>query len=359
MTRPELRDPFAPRIEISRGALHHNVQALRRHLPPRVELAAVLKGNAYGHGRDTVASMLAGEVDWLAAAEPVDALALAETGARVLCLGPARGELLGACAQAGVRCAIDDLDMVGGLPRGALVHILVDTGLHRLGAQPCEVDQLRRAITARGARVEGLMCMATGTETGEWPLVERDVALMRSLAAPGELIHTGGTAVAIDRPDLAGDIARSGLAILGYPSAAGQRRIIDLRPSLALIAPVLEVRRVAKGDRVGYDGVPVARDTVVATLPVGVAHGLHPMADKPLGAHLRGRLCPFITRPTLEYALIDATEIGPPEVGEEALVLGGHPDDGTSVEAIASQLDLIVDHILAPLSALLPRFSVA
>jgi alanine racemase len=319
-------------------------------------VAAVLKANAYGHGLQDVARVVADEVDFLAVAEPDDAITLSGIApGRVLLLGPVRGAQLRECMREQVRCTIDCAAVASELIPGAVVHLLVDTGLHRLGAAPGEVASVRSEAAHRGTTVEALFCMAAGAELGDWELVEQEVALLRSLAEPAELIHTGGTTVALDRPDLAGDIARPGLAILGYPSRPAQRERIDLRPSLRLIAPVLETRRVPAGARVGYDGVPVARSTTIATLPVGVAHGLNPKADHRLGVWLRDKFCPFLARPSLEYALVDATDVGIPAIGEQAIVLGGPPGDPTSVESVARQLEVIVDHVLAALSPALPR----
>ena len=42
-------------IELDRAALRHNVEALRKRLPPGCALMPVLKANAYGHGAVTVA----------------------------------------------------------------------------------------------------------------------------------------------------------------------------------------------------------------------------------------------------------------------------------------------------------------
>jgi alanine racemase len=349
-------DSLGPRIEVSAGALLHNVRAIRDHLGGSAKIAAVLKANAYGHGLQDVARVVADEVDWLAVAEPDDAIALSDIApGRVLCLGPTRGAPLRDCVRERVRCTIDCEAVASELTPDAVVHLLVDTGLHRLGSAPGEVAAVRREAVRRGATVEAIFCMAAGAELGDWELVEQEVALLRSLAAPGELIHTGGTTVALDRPDLAGDIARPGLAILGYPSRSAQRERIDLRPSLRLIAPVLETRRVPEGSRVGYDGIAVARSTVIVTLPVGVAHGLNPGADHRAGVWLRDEFCPFLARPSLEYALVDATDVGTPAVGEQAVVLGGAPEDPTSIESVAGQLGLIVDHVLAALSPALPR----
>ena len=52
-------------IQVDRGALRWNVQALRSRLKPGTQVAAVLKGDAYGHGLDLVVPALEGLVEYL------------------------------------------------------------------------------------------------------------------------------------------------------------------------------------------------------------------------------------------------------------------------------------------------------
>ncbi|KKU39557.1 MAG: alanine racemase [Parcubacteria group bacterium GW2011_GWA2_46_39] len=53
-------------LEISAGALRHNISAHRRLLPKKTKLMAVIKSNAYGHGLEQVVKVCEGSrpVDW-------------------------------------------------------------------------------------------------------------------------------------------------------------------------------------------------------------------------------------------------------------------------------------------------------
>jgi alanine racemase len=351
-------DPFAALIEISREALRRNIRALRDLLGPSRQLAAVLKGNAYGHGRDLVADLIANDVDLLAVAEPVDALALAErTQARVLCMGPAHGALLHECVARGVRVAVSSPHQLKYLTPGAVVHMLVDTGLHRLGVAPAEAPVLAQAIRARGAYLEAAFCMVVRGDFSEWDSVAAEVALLRRLDLGVRQIHTGGSSVSLDRPDLAGQIGRVGIALYGYHPPPRPREHVALNPSLRLLAPVLELRRVAAGEGVGYKPRPLARETLVATLPLGTAHGLHPDFNERFGAVLNGTYCRFLCPPTFEYSLLDATDAQGVEIGHKALVLGGPQGSPVAAEDVARSLGTEVDHVLRALVPSITRIA--
>ena len=70
-------------LEISRGALQHNVATIRERLRPGTSLLAVVKANAYGHGMHVVAQSIADHVDWLGVDSLDEALGLHNAGIRL------------------------------------------------------------------------------------------------------------------------------------------------------------------------------------------------------------------------------------------------------------------------------------
>jgi alanine racemase len=191
----------------------------------------------------------------------------------------------------------------------------------------------------------------------EWDNVTAEVALLRSLDLGVEQVHTGGSSVTLDRPDLAGEIARVGIALYGHHPPPCARDHVTLEPCLRLFAPVLELRRVTAGDGVGYEPRPLPRETLVATLPLGTAHGLNPSFDERFGAVLNGTYCRFLCPPTFEYSLLDATDARDVEVGDKARVLGGPPGSPTAADDIARELGTIVDHVLRALVSSITRIA--
>ncbi len=322
-------------------------------------MAPIIKANAFGHGLELTATALADEADLLAVAEPSDALAIAGIApGRVLCLGPADGAQLAELLKAGIRVTVTSREALPTLGPGATVHLLVDTGLHRLGVAPQHAVELAEAIRATGANLEGLFIHVAGADRNDWSEVEAEVQTLRDLPIRGVLRHTGGTSLIVVRPDLVGDLGRPGVAVFGYVPYPEQESLIELRQVLTLVAPVLELRTAAAGDRVGYAGTRLERDTVIATLSIGAGHGINPRwADNGGWVSIRKHRCPLIGAPMLDYTLVDATGIPEIAVGDTAVLLGEPAGDfaGPSVQQTADRLGLSAEHLLVALQASIPR----
>ncbi|WP_457256442.1 alanine racemase [Pedococcus sp. P5_B7] len=347
---------MTPRITVSQSALLGNLQALRARTSPGTSIAPVVKANAWGHGRDLVARLLAPHVDVLALATPEDALAISPLAdGRVLCLGPTYGFELRELLHARVEVTVANDLGIRELGRGDRAHLVVDTGLHRLGATPAEAPGLLEAIRKTGATVAGVFCHVAGADRGEWRCVEDEIALLRAVAA-GAPIHTGGSSLIIERPDLVGDLARPGVAVYGFHPAPRQVDLIELTPALSLLAPVVELREVPAGTRIGYSGVELQRRTTVATIAIGVAHGIDPrLVDVGAGVRVSGHSAAILTPPMLDYTLVDVTDGPTVNIGDDALVMGGPTESSHSISSVASKLGSSAEHVVTGLSTSISR----
>jgi alanine racemase len=345
-----------PSIAISRSALLGNLQILREHTLPGTLMAPVVKANAWGHGRDLVARVLAPHVDLLAVATADDAIAVSRlTDTPVLCLGPAYGSDLRELLDAGVEVTVWNDTAISNLAAGDRVHLLVDTGLHRLGTAPGNAPALLDAIRSSGAEVAGVFCHVAGADRGDWQSVEAEVNALRMVAG-GVTVHTGGSSLIIERPDLVGDIARPGIALYGFPAASRQTGLIALTPVLSLTAPIVDIRELPAGSRIGYAGLRLKRRTIVATLAVGVTHGVDPrLADAGGCVSIRGQSCAILTAPMLDYLLADITSVSGARLGDTAQVLGGPSEAPQSVSSVAHKLKSSPEHVLARLGDAIVR----
>src|SRR4051812_40082362 len=143
--------------EIDLAAVRANVRSLREFVAPAA-VCAVVKADGYGHGAVPVAkAALDAGAGWLAVALAEEGAELRDAGidAPVLLLSePSASEMDEVVArrlrpavytQAGVAAlakAVSDAAPPVPLP----VHLKVDTGMHRVGAQPDEVVALAAEI---------------------------------------------------------------------------------------------------------------------------------------------------------------------------------------------------------------------
>src|ERR1022692_2089962 len=133
-----------------------------------VEVAGVVKADAYGHGALEVARVLAGEgARWLAVSSVEEGVALRRGGMeriRILVMGgflPYEGE---AVAQYDLTPAVHSLDQIAQVERLARAseravryHLKCDSGMGRLGTRASAEEILAALGQAPDAQLEGLM----------------------------------------------------------------------------------------------------------------------------------------------------------------------------------------------------------
>ncbi|MBC8097413.1 MAG: alanine racemase, partial [Akkermansiaceae bacterium] len=109
-------------VEIDLGHLRRNLQLIRRDLPPRVKLMAVVKDEAYGHGSLDVARVALEEgAEWLGLSTLEEAMTLREGGitAPLLLLGERQEAELPWCVQHDLTVCVNEPHTVELLARVA------------------------------------------------------------------------------------------------------------------------------------------------------------------------------------------------------------------------------------------------
>jgi alanine racemase len=115
---------------------------------------------------------------------------------------------------------------------------------------------------------------------------------------------------------------------------------------------VLQLRSIAPGETVGYCATfRAARQSLIATIPLGYADGVLRIAARGAGAILRGRRAPFVGRVSMDLVTLDVTGIPGVAVGDEAELFG----PSLSVDEAAESWGTISYELLTGLSRRIPR----
>jgi alanine racemase len=371
--RAEPTSPDAARIEVDLGALERNFRRLASTVAP-ARLLPVVKADAYGHGAAQVAATLAplGAAGFLVA-RPEEGVALraAGIGAPILVGSPSAGASLPWLARYDLTPVVSDLERLAELEAFAAsqgwragVHLKVDTGMHRLGvpiaAVPAAIECLRRS---RSLRWEGLLSHLAEAEDPASPRNEeqaRTFAAVVDLLTPEErrriAVHLANSAGALRFPVLRHDWIRPGLALYGgEPAESG----LGLEGVLALRAPLLQIREVAPGGRVGYGGRWRAeRASRVGIVGVGYADGYPGGGPAGLEALVGGRRVPLAGAVSMDLLSIDVTGCDVCS-GDEVTLLGVQADEEIRITELARRSGVLAYEILCRLRLRLPRFWLA
>jgi len=148
------------------------------------------------------------------------------------------------------------------------------------------------------------------------------------------------------------DWVRPGLVLYGAsPFADGTGSDLALEPVMTLETAVIAVRRVARGERVGYGGAWSApRDATIAIVAAGYGDGLPRNLPGGTPVLVNGARAPLAGRVSMDMIAVDVTELAAVHVGTPAILWGR----GLPVEEVARHALTIPYELLCSVSQRVP-----
>lgn len=359
-------------IEIDLDAVEHNVRQIRAEIG-EVDLCAVVKADAYGHGDIPVAkAAIRGGAAWLAVALVEEGVRLREADIDVPILvlsEPLLAEVPLIVSHRLTPSAyraefVDHLaavaQTVSTLPYP--VHLKLDTGMHSVGASLAESLEIARMID-RDIRLvlQGVFThFAVADEDLQYTRRQNAVLISfaAALKAAGielKILHAANTVAAFDLVGARHDMCRIGGGIYGFRPHPDSGKSIDLKPVMRVVSHVAYVRDFSAGDRPSYGRRRrLVADGRVVVVPIGYADGVPRRLFEGGAVLINGERYPFAGTITMSTVLVD---VGQDEVkiGDEVVLMGEQGEREILVEQWADLLDTIVDEVVCHLGIRLPR----
>ena len=234
---------------------------------------------------------------------------------------------------------------------GAALHI--DTGMNRLGITADEAAALAPRAQTENHGITLVMSHLACAEIADHPLTASQIRLFRELrmlyhGIPASLVNSSGIFLS-DSTHF--DLARPGAALYGINPTPG--RVNPMRSVVELTGRILQVRKVAQGETVGYGAAWKARrPSRIAIAALGYADGILRSASgvdgKASGAAIvAGKRCPIAGVISMDLTCIDVTEIvdAPVQRGDIATFIG----KDIAVDEVAASAGTIAYEILTRL----------
>lgn len=344
---------YAP---IDLDAVVYNMESMQKRLAPGNGMIGVLKTDGYGHGAVPLAKVMDPYVQGYAVAAIEEGLILQRHGITkpILILGVTHPSHYEKLIEAQIRPAIFTMEQAAPLSEQAVrmgktanIHLVVDTGMSRIGMYPDEEGaDLAAAIAALpGIRVEGMFThFAEADETDKEKAgkqFERYLHFAELLRARGVEIpvkHCANSAAIIDLPQMGLDAVRAGISIYGmYPSDEVDRSQVPLKPVMSLKSFITYTKMIRPGSEVSYGGTFCAQKmTRVATVSAGYGDG-YPRGLSGKGHVLVcGRKAPILGRVCMDQFMVDVTDIPEAEIGTEVTLLGRDGGEEITMEELAA-----------------------
>jgi alanine racemase len=330
---------------------------------------AILKADAYGHGATEIAKSIDHLVPAFAVAFIDEAIILRDAGIKspILILeGPLIEDDFALALAKNFWLMLHNQDQFSWLmnqeaPYLARLWLKVDTGMNRLGYTPEQVSEIFPKILSKllpAQQKELVICshFSNAEETSN-PKTTKQIKRFNQLIEQYKcLTSLANSAGIIHWPQSHGDFNRLGLGLYGINPIEPKNRHVGqetkLTPVMTLQSVVIGLRKLIKGDGVGYGETwKATKPSVIATVAIGYADGYPRNAKTGTPVFINGKLAPLVGRVSMDMITVDVTELAEVNLGDFVELWG----ENLPVEVIADKTDTISYELLTRVSTRLPR----
>lgn len=361
--------------EINLNNLEHNMKQIKK-VSNGKDIMAVVKADAYGHGAmETAPVLIENGATKLAVAIITEAMELRRTGidTPIMILGYTPLDFVRDIVNHSIEQTVYSYDYASVLSREAQrfkkkakIHIAVDTGMGRIGFLPNEesVKEVYKISKLPGIEIEGVFSHFSSADEKDkeytMKQIEKFNCFLESLKSMGISInttHISNSAAIIDIPELNYDAVRPGIITYGYyPSDDVKKEVMDLKKVMTLKTKVIHVKELPKGECISYGRVfQTQRKSIIATLPVGYADGYTRLLTGKAKVIINGKFAPVVGKICMDQCMVDVTDIGQVNVGDEVILLGEQNNVKFDADDIAELLGTINYEVVCMISKRVPR----
>ena len=359
-------------VKIDLDAIEANIDAIRARAG--VDVMAVIKADAYGHGAIQVARLLQDKCTFFGVSSVLEAMELRQAGLYnpILILGHTPVRAFPTLVEAEIRPTIFHYEDAVALSRAAqeldktaAFHFAVDTGMSRIGFQATEEDADICAEIARlpGLQAEGLFSHFATADCADLSKTHRQAELFDRFY---NMLKARGVEIPIRHLDNSAglmnfgshyEMVRAGIVTYGlYPSDEVDPSLLSLRPAMQWVSRVTHVKTLEPGREISYGGTYVTtRQTRVATVPVGYADGYRRSLSNKFYVLIRGKRAPILGRVCMDQLMVDVTDIPDVALNDRVILVGRSGSEEITMEQIAAAADSFNYEFICGISRRVPR----
>lgn len=356
-------------LEINLNAITHNLKQYQQLLSPGVKVMAMVKAFSYGSGSFEIANLLQfHKVDYLTVAYADEGVELRKAGIKLpIMVMNAEEVTYDLLVQYNLEPEIFSFTILFGfqqyLQRSAIdnypVHIKLDTGMHRLGFEAKDIEQLSQLLqSSTSFKVQSVfshLVASDSSEHDEFTKNQANIFLqscneLQKATGYTFLRHIGNTSAIHRHKNLQLDMVRLGIGLYGVDSSVEMQQ--RLKNVTTLKTTISQIKKVKAGETVGYSrkGI-VKKDSVIATVRIGYADGYPRALSNGKGKMwIKGHLLPVKGLVCMDMTMLDVTGTNVQE-GDEVIVFG----EPLSVNDVANWADTIPYEILTGISQRVKR----
>jgi alanine racemase len=357
-------------VEIALDAIQGNVHLI--HQQTGKQIMAIVKANGYGHGAPAVArAALDGGATWCGVARIEEAIQLRQAGLEcpLLLLSWTPPEQIPAAITRQISMAVWTEDQIAqiaahakrlGTP--ARLHLKVDTGMGRVGAQQeSALGLAHRLHEDPDISFEGLFTHFASADEADNTTTDRQERLFRRILAELEslglrppLVHAANSAASITRPSAHFDMLRLGIAMYGLHPSEECLLPSGFRPALAWKAVLSHIKMLPPGSGVSYGHEYFTRKHErIGTIPIGYADGFRRNVENQV--LVGGKVVPIVGRVCMDQVLVQLDQVPKARVMDEVVIIGAQGNERISAEDVARRWKTNNYEVVCSIGARVPR----
>jgi alanine racemase len=356
-------------LEINLSAITRNIRAHQQLLKPSTKIMAMVKAFSYGSGSYEIANLLQFmKADYLAVAFTDEGVALRKAGISlpIMVMNPEpvtfdalidynlEPELFSFSILQAFEHFLEK-EGINSYP----VHIKIDTGMHRLGFMPTELEELVHCLKRQNTfSIQSVFShLAASEDPAEDAFTLQQASLFNEACAYLEkqlgysfIKHLDNSSGTIRHPQLQYDMVRLGIGMYGISSAAAK---LQLEEALTLKTTIAQIKQLQPGETVGYNrrGI-ITKPSATATVRIGYADGYPRNLSNGVGFMLiNGQKAPVIGTVCMDMTMLDVTGLTDVKEGDEVIVFGPQ----LSVTTLAKQSGTIAYEVMTGINQRVKR----
>ena len=380
-------------IELSKKALKNNISYMRDILSNGARYSMVIKGNAYGHGIESIIPM-AEEIgidhfSVFSVAEAVRATKVKQSFCDIMIMGWIDNDQLEWAILNEVSFYVFTFDRLKAatsaarkLKKKAKIHLELETGMHRTGFSEANVGKLTRYVRRyrQHLHLEGICTHYAGAESiNNYDRIRKQIRTFNRLCRQIQHMgivpryrHTACSAAVLRYPETIMDLVRVGIANYGFwPSdELRMHHFIDSEKSgvtpsdpldrvLTWKSFIMSINKVGAGEYISYGKTYLTnRDTTIATIPVGYGYGYTRTLSNMGHVLLHGQRVKVVGTVNMNMMVADITDIKNPAVGDEVVLIGSQGKNTITVSSFGDMTNSLNYELLTRLPNHIPRYVV-
>lgn len=359
-------------VEVNISQIIKNLEEYKKNISDNVNIMAVVKADAYGHGDQIVAKFLSDNgVRHFAVSNIDEAIHIRNAGAegQILILGYTpigRAQDLITYDVTQTLLSEDYASEIASTGLPIKCQFAIDTGMRRIGLNADNPAECEIVIRKYSKFLDGLfthLCVADTPKQNQFTeeqITKFEAVVNRVADLNLPYCHCMNSAGGLWHHSEVSCLARLGIILYGLKPDYMNTLPEGIEPALAWKSVVSMVKEVKPGDTIGYGrSFTVDYPMTIATIPTGYADGYSRLLSNKGWVLINGKKAHIVGRVCMDQMMVDVSDIPDVNLGTEVVLIGKSGEEVLTADDLANIYGTIGYEVICGISKRVERKYIA